>query len=121
MASDKKKTGEEGEQAAVNHLKSLGWQILERNTHIGHDEIDIIAKDGDTLVFVEVKTRATDSYGVPEDFITSQKEACMVRAAESYIFEKEWDGDSRFDVIAVHYAGRKPEIRHFPDAFYPLP
>lgn len=116
----KKKLGKEGEQAAEKYLIAQGYSILGRNIHIGHDEVDILAKDGNMLVFVEVKTRAVDSYGVPQDFITPQKEACLIRCADRYISDNEYDGETRFDVIAIHWAGRKRILRHFPDAFYPL-
>lgn len=111
--------GNEGEAAARRYLLEQGYAILYYNLRLGKDEIDIVAEHEGELIIVEVKTRATNSYGVPEDFITPHKEACMIRAAEQYILLHDWKGDTRFDVIAVYWAGRKPVIRHFPNAFYP--
>lgn len=119
MENTNKKIGSEGENLAATHLKSLGYEILGRNVRIKHDEIDILAKDGNMLVFVEVKTRVSDSYGVPEDFVNYQKEQHMIRFAENYIYENDWRGESRFDIIAVHFQGRNTVLRHIEDAFYP--
>ncbi len=114
-----KKLGKEGEDAAAQHLREKGWKILDRNLHLGHDEIDILAMDGETLVIVEVKTRATDSYGTPQDYITPQKEHSLIRACERYLWDSDWEGDTRFDLIAIYYAGKKPQLIHIEDAFYP--
>ncbi|KAB2813641.1 YraN family protein [Phaeocystidibacter luteus] len=114
-----KRKGAEGEQAAVDYLVGIGYRIIGRNLQLGRDEIDILAKFRSTLIFVEVKTRATNTYSVPEDFITPQKEACMLRAADRYIQDHDWNGDTRFDLVAVYYAGPKPQVIHIQDAFYP--
>lgn len=119
MTLEKQKLGKEGEDLAVQHLISKNYTIVGRNLRIKHDELDILAKIDNTLVFVEVKTRISDTYGVPEDFITRSKEKCMVRFAENYIFENEWTGESRFDVIAIHYKGKSLQLKHIVDAFYP--
>lgn len=114
-----KTVGKEGEDAAVAFLKNLGYRILQRNYRVGRDEIDIIAKYKNTLVIVEVKTRATNTFSVPEDFITPHKEACLIRAADGYIHYEDWDGDTRFDLIAIYYAGNQLQIIHIEEAFYP--
>lgn len=119
MKGHAKKLGAEGEAAAVALLREKGYEIIAQNLFLHHDEVDILAKDGKTLVFVEVKTRVTNSFGVPEDFVTSAKERHMIRAAENYIFENDWQGETRFDIVAVHYEGKTLKTRHIEDAFYP--
>ncbi len=119
MPNHNQKLGKEGEEFAATYLKDKGWTILERNLQLGHDEIDILAKTDGLLVVVEVKTRATDSFGVPQDFITPQKEHSLIRACERYLLESDWEGETRFDLLAVYYAGRKPKLIHIEDAFYP--
>lgn len=114
-----KKLGKEGEDAAAAFLIQHGYRVLHRNMHLGHDELDIIATRNNTLVIVEVKTRATHTFSVPEDYITPHKEHSLIRATERYIEDYDWMGDTRFDLIAIYYAGRKPQIIHIEDAFYP--
>lgn len=111
--------GQAGEDAATVFLERKGYKIVKRNYRASRDEIDIIALEGQTLVIVEVKTRATNTYSVPEDFITPHKETCLLRAAEHYILEENWEGDTRFDLIAIYHAGNELQFIHIEDAFYP--
>lgn len=80
-----KEIGQIGEDAAVIFLEQLGYNILERNWRFSRAEIDIIAKDHDILVFVEVKTRSYNYYGEPEDFINERKEHLLSDAASQYM------------------------------------
>lgn len=110
--------GREGEEMAIAFLRKKGFSILATNWHFQHLELDIIAQDGDVLVFVEVKTRATSYFGNPEDAVSPQKISRLLNAAEAYIFEKDFQGDSRFDVISIIMPyGKKPELEYFEDAF----
>ncbi|MCC6488575.1 MAG: YraN family protein [Candidatus Hydrogenedentes bacterium] len=97
-----KTLGERGEDAAVRHLKRCGFQILERNIFLGKHEIDIIAREGDTIAFVEVKTRRTDSFADPEVNVTPEKQRRIRGAAHRYIQAHE-DPTCyyRFDVVSV--------------------
>ena len=108
--------GEKGEEMALDYLREKGYLILETNWTHNHLEVDIIAQDEEMLVFVEVKTRAVDYYGYPEEGVSKTKENNLVRAAQIYINKLEWAGEARFDVIAV-LEGKEPQ--HFVDAFYP--
>jgi len=110
--------GTQGEAAAERHLKSLGWRILERNYRAQQAEIDLIALDGDEVVFVEVKTLAAADFGEPEDRVARSKQRQISRAALHYIRERRIEGRGfRFDVVAVSAAEGAPRIEHFRDAF----
>jgi putative endonuclease len=110
--------GKEGEEIAVRFLREKGYGIIQQNYIFGHGEIDIIARDGDMLVFVEVKSRASDEYGPPEDAVTQRKAGLVRRTAEGYLFTRKLDEIAcRFDVIAIDRKGGRTEIRHLIDAF----
>lgn len=111
--------GENGEHLAQKHLLSLGYKIRETNYQYGHLELDIIAQDGDELVIVEVKSRSGLRYEHPSEAVTNQKIKRIVEAAEGYIQQVNWNGDTRFDVITVIFFSENFELEHFKDAFYP--
>ena len=111
--------GKLGEDLAVDYLTSKGYKILERNWHNIHKEIDIIAKDGNELVIVEVKARQTDKYGEPDIAVTRQKQRCLISAANSYIFRNHLDIETRFDIISIVFKDGEPVIEHIEDAFLP--
>ncbi len=119
MEPNNRKTGSKGEDIACEFLKNLGYEIVERNYQYGHGEIDIIAKDTDTLVFVEVKFRKNLEYGPPETAVTKTKQKQIRKVAEAYIYEKEIKNTfCRIDVIAIlQFPGAKPEINHYINAF----
>jgi putative endonuclease len=107
-----------GENAAARYLREIGYKIILRNYRSPLGEIDIIARDGDTLVFVEVKTRAYDD-PTPEEQVNTVKQHQVTKAAKAYL---QRYGSSpppaRFDVIAVVWpADREPAIRHIQSAF----
>lgn len=111
--------GKIGEELALKLLKTKGYQILGTNWHSGHEEIDIIAKDGDVLVIVEVKTRATTDFGEPEFAVNKHKQNSIIRTADKYIQENNWCGDTRFDVVSIVISKNEKKIDHIEDAFYP--
>ena len=111
--------GKRGEALARKYLEEKGYHILDTNWRHGHDEVDIIAMDGDELVIVEVKTRTSDRYGEPEDDVTPAKENFLIRATEAYLEEKDLDIDSRFDIISIILNKNEFRIKHIEDAFYP--
>lgn len=111
--------GKIGEELAVNYLIGKGYEILERNWRNKHKEIDIVAKDGGTLVIVEVKTRQSDGFGEPDMAVTRQKQRCLVYAANAYVFSKRLDLDIRFDIISIVFNQGNPKIDHIEDAFLP--
>ena len=109
-----------GESVAARHLRREGYKILDRNVRLGRNEIDIIARDQDTIVFVEVRTRATLDDAPPEDSITEVKMRHLRRAARHYISRHGGDGTYyRFDAVSVvRSKSGRPELRHFRDAFH---
>jgi len=116
--TDKIKIGQEGEAAATRHLEEEGYKILEKNFRHGSSEIDIIAERAGWLVFTEVKLRSGGHYGPPEIFVNRAKRDNVRRAAREYIFRKNWEGNIRFDVIAITRRQGKEEIFHITDAFH---
>lgn len=116
---NKKDSGKDGEEIAAKYLLKKGFEILKRNYRFSHGEIDIIAKDGDTLVFVEVKTRKNLEYGEPEYAITKKKIQQLKKIAELYLFDKQIEeADCRFDVIAIILGSENnPQITHYENAF----
>ena len=113
-----KQTGNKGEQIAMQHLKQQGLEIVEMNYRFGHGEIDVVARDGDVLVFCEVKTRYTDEFGAPEYAITPRKQQQLRKVAQAYLFDHEIrEVDCRFDVVAIRMTGNRPEINYIKNAF----
>lgn len=111
-------TGSKGEQIAMHHLKGLGFEILEMNYRFRHGEIDIVAKDGDTLVFCEVKMRMGDQFGDPEYAITQKKQKQIRKTAQGYLFEHELnEQDCRFDVVAIRMVKGAHDINYIKNAF----
>ncbi len=119
MSDSTKTTGKTGEDLAASVLVKKGFKILQRNYRYGKGEIDIVAKDGNVLVFIEVKTRKNLEYGPPETAVTKNKQRQIRKIAEAYLFEKEiGDTDCRFDVVAIQFLPKiNPVINHIINAF----
>jgi len=112
--------GRWGEDLAVSHLAKSGFEILHRNWRYKRAEIDIIARDSGILVFVEVKMRANLSFGRPEEMVGFKKKQLMFNAASAYMHQYGYEGEIRFDIIAIaREPNHQEEIAHFQDAFYP--
>ena len=111
--------GKLGEDLAVQYLTDKGYEILERNWRNIHKEIDIIAKEGDDLVIVEVKARQTDEYGEPDIAVTKRKQRMLIAAANAYILKNNLDVSTRFDIISIVFKNGEPVIEHIEDAFLP--
>lgn len=110
--------GELGEQIAVEHLQKLGFEIRERNWFFQKAEIDIIAEKNGIIVAVEVKTRSSTDFGLPQDFVKNNKKQLLIKAMDAYINLNNIDHEIRFDIIAVYKEGKDFEIEHIEDAFY---
>jgi putative endonuclease len=103
MTLRKKNLGAQGEQIAINYLHNRGYQILERNYRNKLGEIDIIAKHGNDLVFIEVKTRSDKVFGSPLEAVTSAKQRQLAKVALEYLSRQNcFDQPARFDVVGVH-------------------
>ncbi len=111
--------GKKGENLALEMLRQKKYQILETNWRHDKDEVDIIAREGNELVIVEVKTRSTDYFGDPEDAVDAAKERNLIRAAEAYVELNNLDIDVRYDVVSIILNNHQSTIRHIRDAFYP--
>jgi putative endonuclease len=119
MMSTAQALGRWGENQAAVYLEGRGYAILERNLRTPYGEIDLVARKQDTVVFVEVKTRSSDSYGLPEESITPDKAAHLLDAARFYIEDHPTPGCIwRIDVIAIQRSSsdRPPQIAHFRNA-----
>ena len=117
--ADHNRTGEQGEQLACQWLEAKGFSILHRNWRHGRDEIDIVARDGDFLVVVEVKTRNTARWGDPELSVGPAKRSHLMRAATELVHTIPEELELRFDAVSITHTPAGPEALHIPDAFYP--
>lgn len=112
--------GERGEDLAAERLRKLGYRIVERTYRDRPGEIDLIARDGETIVFVEVRSRSRTDSGAPEETISDAKRRTLVRTAEKYLRRKKLDdAPARFDVISIVWHDDGPRIEHFRDAIRP--
>jgi putative endonuclease len=108
--------GRWGEGIAADYLIERGYEILDRNVRTPYGEIDLVTKYEESVIFVEVKTRASSNFGWPEEAVTEQKKAHLLDAAQAYLQDiPEFEGDWQVDVLAVEKieAGKAPQIMHF--------
>lgn len=106
-----------GEDLAVEFLQKNKYKIVERNWRFKKAEVDIIAQKNNVLAVVEVKTRSSDYYGNPQDFVNSKKIKLLVEAINEYVTSKELDVEVRFDIIAITKNHHNFDIEHLEDAF----
>lgn len=119
MSKARQGLGRTGERLAAEHLTGQGYRILERNwRRAGLGEVDLVARDGDCLVIVEVRTRRGHPFGTPEESVTVRKQARLIALAEAYAAESDWAGPVRIDVVGVHLSadGRLLRINHVRNA-----
>jgi len=109
--------GKKGEEIAETFLKDKGYSILHVNWRSHPYEIDLVARDRNELVIVEVKTRSSLNYGLPEESVHETKRKNLLLATEAYIEENEIDLSCRFDIIAVLIQSNRINIKHLQDAF----
>lgn len=117
MGNLTQKNGKFGEQVAKQYLEDCGYEILAVNWRFKRWEADLIAKQEDILVFVEVKTRSSLAFGHPDEFVDEKKRQHMLRLARAYIDMVRHDSEIRFDIVSV-YTKQQVEIRHIKDAFW---
>lgn len=118
MKPNRRKQGNEGEDLACTFLERAGYQILTRNYRFERGEVDVVAKDGEEIVFAEVKARHSNAFGQPEDAVDETKQAQIADVAEGYLSEHDLEGATvRFDVVAISYKDGIPQIEHIKDAF----
>ncbi len=118
MLNSRQKFGEKGESLAVWYLKKNGYKILEQNYRTKLGEIDIIAREKKTLVFVEVKTRRSLRYGSPKWAVTPKKQRTISMVALSYLkATHQTDARARFDVVAIISNQDEPQVEIVKNAF----
>jgi putative endonuclease len=105
--------GRRAEAAAREYLRHHGYQIIAERYRWGGGEIDLIARDGDCLVFIEVKSRTSRAYGLPEEAVTPDKQRKLIQTAQHYLLKHPTDLETRFDVVALSSGG----LRLYQDAF----
>lgn len=111
--------GELGERLAREYLESKSYKILHTNWHHGHKELDIVTQYNETIVVVEVKTRASDYWEEPKDAVRLKKQRRIIDAADAYVQNQNIDLEVRFDIVSILFEGDKHTIEHIEDAFYP--
>ena len=119
MYAEHLETGKQAEQIATAYLRSLGMELLVSNYRCYHGEIDLIMRDRDDIVFVEVRCRNRQDYGTASESVNRAKQAKLIKAATHFLQYKQWlyKVSSRFDVIAVHHTINEPNIEWFKNAF----
>jgi putative endonuclease len=118
MTMQRQELGKSGENLAVEELERRGYAILDRRYRTRHGEIDIVAKDGETIVFVEVKVRITAERGTAAEAVTSAKQRRLVWMATDYLARKRLtDRPCRFDVVAIDGSGDLRQLTLYPHAF----
>lgn len=110
--------GKLGEEMAVAHLRKHGYDILQTNYVFQKAEIDIIAQKGNVLAIVEVKTRSSLDFGLPQEFVKPKKIQLLVKAVNEYVQQNDLDVEVRFDIISVFSNNGNYEIEHLEDAFF---
>ena len=110
--------GTMGEELAARHLAAAGYDIVARNWRCAAGELDLVTRQGDSLVLVEVRTRRGDALGSPEESLTHAKQARLIALAEAYVQACNWPGSWRIDVVAVELdrAGRLRRVDHYENA-----
>ena len=111
------KLGEKGEELARKFLKKKGYKLIEQNYKTPLGEIDIIAKDKDTVVFIEVKARESLAYGLPFEAVNSAKKRKIANVAHQYLKRFKKMPPCRFDVVSINHENDKPQFELIKDAF----
>lgn len=110
--------GKLGEELALDFLEKTGYEILETNWVFDKAEIDIIARKDGILAVVEVKTRSSIDFGLPQEFVKPKKIQLLVKAVNEYVTQNDLEVEVRFDIIAIHKENLDFVIEHIEEAFY---
>ena len=117
--SEHTNVGKQGEEIVANYLVNKGYSIVERNWRYGKKEIDIIARYNNTIVFVEVKTRSSLQFELPQEAVTIKKMRNIVVVADAYMRRHCLGLEGRFDIVAVHMSNPPKIIEHIESAVLP--
>ncbi len=110
--------GRKGEGLAVEYLRHIGHEILHTNWVSGKAEIDIISKIGNTVCIIEVKTRASSVFGLPQEFVTQKKIRLLIQAVNRFVESIDQDTEVRFDIIAIVKTGNSFNVEYLQNAFF---
>lgn len=110
--------GKLGEEMAINYLRKNGYEILDINWRFQNAELDIICKIDSVIAVVEVKTRSSLEFGLPQEAITTKKIKLLTKALDQYLCVKNINHEARFDIISILKKGETYVIEHITDAFY---
>ncbi|MBT4277605.1 YraN family protein [Candidatus Falkowbacteria bacterium] len=118
MLNESQRFGNWGEDVVCKYLLDNGYKILERNYKNYYGEIDIIVKLKSKIIFIEVKTRSSRKFGLPEESVNQKKQQKILRASEKYILDNKIKKECRIDVVTIEkdYSTRKINLRHFKNA-----
>lgn len=118
MVDHRRNLGARGEELAAQYLRAQGLKVLERNWRCVRGELDIVARDGDCLVVVEVRTLRNAHGRSPEDSVTMAKQRRLLTLAQVYLEQSGWKGDCRIDIVAVNLdrQGQVVQLNHIKDA-----
>ena len=116
--ADHNELGTLGEELAVEFLEKNGYKILETNWTFQKAEVDMIATKDTVLAVIEVKTRSSIEFGLPQDFVKPKKIQLLVKAINEYVISNDLDLEVRFDIIAIQKENKGFLIEHIEDAFY---
>ncbi|MDL2258311.1 YraN family protein [Eubacteriales bacterium OttesenSCG-928-K08] len=98
---ENQKSGAHGERLARAYLEAQGFICIGQNIRVGRNELDLVMRDGDYIVFVEVKARSSKAFGLPREAVDAKKQASLIRAAGGYLAKHAPDANARFDVVEV--------------------
>lgn len=116
--TERRRFGDAAEEAAVRYLEARGWRVLARNFSCRWGELDVVAEQGETLAFVEVRMRSSAVWGDPSHTVSYAKQRRVVRAALHFLFQHRLEGRMvRFDVMSVVGRGERATVEHIPAAF----
>ena len=120
MKTSRQQLGARGEALAAEHLAEKGCKIIAKNYRAGKAEIDLVCRDGESLVFVEVKSVRVSGFGFGEEKISAHKQKMMIAAAYNFLDENRdyEEAGVRFDVVVVNFSSYPAEVVHYPSAFW---
>jgi putative endonuclease len=119
VSKRRNKLGRWGEAQAAHYLQKRGCTLIESNWRCSSGEVDLVVLDGECLALVEVRTRRGQRFGTPEESITPRKLAHMIAVAKAYIYDRDWQGNWRLDVVAIRVQdGQEPSIEWYQNVSY---
>ncbi|MGB0773573.1 MAG: YraN family protein [Flavobacteriaceae bacterium] len=114
------KLGRQGESLAAESYQKKGYTILKRNYRFGRSEVDIIARKGEILAIVEVKSRTSTYFGDPQSFVSKKQQRSLIVAADHFVSTNNLDVNVRFDIVSIVSQGKNIKLQIIENAFYPF-